>query len=209
MSVPTCVYIDGFNLYYGALRGTPYKWLDPCRLSELLLPHSQVTCVKYFTAHVIGYRQNPLKPRRQQTYLRALETLPRIEIIKGSYARQTLRLPLAGTPANEPLQYVKVKRHTEKGSDVNLAVHLVNDAHNNRFDMGVIVSNDSDLLEACRVVRGMGKYVGLLSPCRHPSHALMQEATFTKVIRAGALAASQLSTELTDEKGPLHKPVGW
>ena len=24
----TRVYVDAFNLYYGALRGTPYKWLD-------------------------------------------------------------------------------------------------------------------------------------------------------------------------------------
>jgi hypothetical protein len=24
----TYVYIDAFNLYYGALKGTPYKWLD-------------------------------------------------------------------------------------------------------------------------------------------------------------------------------------
>jgi len=28
VSTRTVIYIDGFNLYYGALRGTPYKWLD-------------------------------------------------------------------------------------------------------------------------------------------------------------------------------------
>src|SRR5437660_1029850 len=25
----TIVYVDGFNFYYGAARGTPWKWLDP------------------------------------------------------------------------------------------------------------------------------------------------------------------------------------
>ena len=34
----TRVYVDGFNLYYGALKGTRYKWLDPVRLSARLLP---------------------------------------------------------------------------------------------------------------------------------------------------------------------------
>jgi hypothetical protein len=32
----TTVYIDGYNLYYGALRGTPYKWLDVVRLFETI-----------------------------------------------------------------------------------------------------------------------------------------------------------------------------
>ena len=28
----TIVYIDGFNLYYRALKGTPYKWLNLLRI---------------------------------------------------------------------------------------------------------------------------------------------------------------------------------
>ena len=31
------VYVDGFNLYYGALKGTPWKWLDPVALLERVL----------------------------------------------------------------------------------------------------------------------------------------------------------------------------
>ncbi len=34
----TRVYVDGFNLYSGALKGTPYKWLNPVELSNLFLP---------------------------------------------------------------------------------------------------------------------------------------------------------------------------
>jgi hypothetical protein len=33
----TNVYVDGFNLYYGCLKGSPYKWLDIQKLSELLV----------------------------------------------------------------------------------------------------------------------------------------------------------------------------
>jgi hypothetical protein len=28
----TWEYVDGFNLYYGAVKGTPYKWLNPVEL---------------------------------------------------------------------------------------------------------------------------------------------------------------------------------
>lgn len=40
--VGTYVYIDGFNLYYRALKGTPYKWLDLERLCGLLLPKDDI-----------------------------------------------------------------------------------------------------------------------------------------------------------------------
>ncbi len=46
----TWVYVDGFNLYYGALKGTPHKWLDLSRMSVLLLPGYQITKIKYFAA---------------------------------------------------------------------------------------------------------------------------------------------------------------
>ena len=35
----TVVYVDGFNLYYGAVKGTPYKWLDLEKYFQLLRPH--------------------------------------------------------------------------------------------------------------------------------------------------------------------------
>jgi len=49
----TAVYVDGFNLFYRALRGSPYRWLDLLKLSEKLLqPHNKVVLVRYFTARV-------------------------------------------------------------------------------------------------------------------------------------------------------------
>ena len=49
----TNVYIDGFNLYYGALRGTAYKWLNPWLMCQALLPQHQIVELKYFTAHLL------------------------------------------------------------------------------------------------------------------------------------------------------------
>ena len=66
----TSVYVDGFNLYYGAVRRTPYKWLNLRRLCELLLPQNDVTAIRYFTALVTGPPNDPTKPQRQQTFIR-------------------------------------------------------------------------------------------------------------------------------------------
>ncbi len=61
----TFVYVDGFNLYYRALKGTRPKWLDLLRLSELVLPAgAQVERINYYTARVSGKR-DPEMPRRQ------------------------------------------------------------------------------------------------------------------------------------------------
>jgi hypothetical protein len=76
------VYIDGFNLYYGRLKGSPFKWLDPSKLFPLLLPDEyQIGEIKYYTARVSGGPQNPGAPTRQQIYLRALRTIPNLSIV--------------------------------------------------------------------------------------------------------------------------------
>ena len=71
----TLVYIDGFNLYYGALRGTPYKWLDVAQMCRILLPKHNITQFKYYTAKVSARPNDPLQPVRQQAYFRALMTI--------------------------------------------------------------------------------------------------------------------------------------
>ena len=70
----TYVYVDGFNLYYGAVKDTPYKWLNPQKLCDLLLPNHNITKIKYFTARISARPNDPDQPTRQQFYLRALRT---------------------------------------------------------------------------------------------------------------------------------------
>ena len=72
----THVYVDGFNLYYGCVRGTPYKWLDIAELFRRLLPPNDLRAIKYFTARVQARPGEADKPTRQDAYLRALSTLP-------------------------------------------------------------------------------------------------------------------------------------
>lgn len=116
----TNVYVDGFNLYYGSLKGTPYKWLDLSALCTVLLPKDQVHRIRYFTAHVSARPHDPQQPVRQQTYLRALETLPGLTVHLGHYLVSYPRMPLRHPPATGP-RTVEVVKSEEKGSDVNLA----------------------------------------------------------------------------------------
>jgi len=88
----TYIYIDGFNLYYGAVRGTPYKWLDLMAMCKgILKPDHNVLRIKYFTALVHPTPYDPQKHIRQQTYLRALMAhVSNIEIVYGHFLKKAI-----------------------------------------------------------------------------------------------------------------------
>jgi hypothetical protein len=206
----TIVYIDGFNLFYGSLRKTPYRWLNLSALCSRLLPANKITKIKYFTAAVSARPDDPGQPTRQQAYLRALATLPEIEIHFGHFLSHEIYMPLAQYSGPRQ-QYVRVIKTEEKGSDVNLAAHLLRDGFRGYYRVAVVVSNDSDLSTPVRMVRqDLGLPVGILRPgFKKPSIALGREASFIKPIRIGALKTSQFPDSLTDENGTITKPAEW
>jgi uncharacterized LabA/DUF88 family protein len=208
--VKTYIYVDGFNLYYGAVKGTPYKWLDILKLCQLLLPKNQIVKIKYFTALVTARPNDPDQPNRQMLYLRALKTIPDLEIVFGHFLEHKIMMPVAEALPGEP-KYIRVIKTEEKGSDVNIAAHMINDGHRDRYQLAVIVSNDSDLVEPVKIVRQeLGKPVGILNPIPgHPSHELRKFATFVKPIRKGVLSASQFPANLEDATGDFFKPPLW
>lgn len=108
-------------------------------------------------------------------------------------------------------QLVKVIKSEEKGSDVNLATHLVRDAFLDAFDVAIVVTNDSDLVEPIRVVvREVGKRVGLLVPVASPTKSLIDVASFHLHIRNAHLARSQFPDVIQRHDGdPLVRPDAW
>jgi hypothetical protein len=110
----------------------------------------------------------------------------------------------------DPAQKVWVDKTEEKGSDVNLASHLLRDAFQNRFELAVLITNDSDLAEPVRIVKEeLNLPIGILNPHQYHSRELRQYATFIKRIRQGDLSSSQFPQTLTDRKGTFAKPAGW
>lgn len=203
----TNIYIDGFNLYYGQLKRTPYKWLDLAKLCAVLLPQDHIQSIKFFTAHVSARPHDQQLPVRQQTYFRAFKTIPNLSIILGHFLTHSVSMTLSGS---NPVKRVWVDKTEEKGSDVNLATHLLHDAFTGKFDTAVIISNDSDLAEPVRVVKQvLNLRVGILNPHERHSKTLQQYATFVKRIRQAHLIASQFPNPMVDSKGTFHKPQGW
>lgn len=205
----TNVYVDAFNLYYGCLKRTPYRWLDLQQLCAHLLPKHTIHRIRYFTALVHERPEKPGQNIRQQVYLRALRTIPDLSIHLGYYLTHPVTMRSC-TPTGKVGKPVMVLKTEEKGSDVNLATYLLADGFRNDYEAAVIISNDSDLLEPIRLTRHeLGKVVGILNPQARPSRALLPHVTFMKQIRPGVLATSQFLTTLIDAQGRFHKPPSW
>lgn len=203
------VYIDGFNLYYRALKQTNYKWLNPFILSSKLLDNTdQITQLKYFTAPVSSRAHDPEAPSRQQAYLRALRTIPDLRIFYGNFLVKTKTRPLV----NNPTTFVEVYDTEEKGSDVNLATHLLNDAWKDQFDVALVYSQDSDLLEPLRIVKEERHKIVCLAwlDGQQPSKKWYKSVSAIKHVTADRLAASQFPEKLMTESGRyVYKPDNW
>lgn len=210
----TFVYVDGFNLYYRKLQGTPHKWLNLRRFAELMLPKNDVREIYYFTARITPRPGDPEQPQRQQTYLRALGSIG-AQIVFGTFQSKPKQRPLLNdlVLGDERLTAgtaVWILDTEEKGSDVNLATLLLGNAAARRCDMSVVVSNDSDLELAIRTCcQDLRHPVGVLSTQPSNSLALKSGATFYKRIRQGVLRESQFADVLSDADGEFHKPPTW
>ena len=218
------VYIDGFNLYYCAVKGTSFKWLDLNKLCSNLFPNKNIDRIYYFTAKVKAPRHDPDAPTRQEIYWRALKTIPNLKIIKGHFVRWPRWMP------KYPLQYVaskktpvmvQVERTEEKGSDVNLAAMLVYDNRLQNNNESIVISNDSDLSLAIEIVtRKLNQTVIVVNPnrtsrarkdknCKISADLKRVATSYLSSINDRVLADSQFPPTLTDSVGPISKPQSW
>jgi uncharacterized LabA/DUF88 family protein len=196
-------YIDGFNLYFG-LRSSNYQrylWLNLQRLAQnLLLPTQQLVETKYFTARVAT---PPDKQQRQSIYLEALGTLTDLSIFYGKYMLTDRTCRRCGYTDRIP---------NEKMTDVNIAVEMLADAFNNRFDTVLLISADSDLIAPATTIRQLfpeKRVVVAFPPHRH-SFDLSQTAHAYLQIGRASIAKSLFPPTITKPDGyVLHCPPSW
>jgi uncharacterized LabA/DUF88 family protein len=203
----TNIYVDGFNLYYGCLKDTPYRWLDLWALSKRLFPRDRIGRIRYCTA-IVDARDDPQQPQRQQTYIRALETIPNLSVHYGSFRTDERRLLLV-KPPKIGSKFAKVWKTEEKGSDVNLASYLLLDTFKGDCTTAVVISNDADLKKPIEIAMQEGVKVGVVNP--HPAKRRSRDlkSTFFKQIRESALRQCQFPPTLQDSRGTIHKPPTW
>lgn len=202
------VYIDGFNLYYGILRpNPPLKWLDIRALARMMATDA-VVFVRYFTAKVKA-RTDPDEPKRQQVYLRALETLQDVSIHYGTFLSHEVSRPLADPTPGQP-SVVRVIDTEEKGSDVNLATFLLIDGMDGRWDEAFVVSGDSDLAEPIRQAKARFGSVHVRNPRSQSSRELQQAASSYASLDPSTLAACQLPDRVRLPSGRwVSRPLTW
>ena len=214
----TVVYVDGFNLYYRALKKTSHRWLNLSALCEAALPRAcDIAAIHYYTARISG-RHDPSSPKDQNSYLKALQTLPNLQVHLGSFQVTNkwmfLVQPVAFRPANvtPPIPnpgFACVVRTEEKGPDVSLGAHMVRDAFIGVFEQAAVITDDTDLTEPVRIVVEEAKLpITLLTPVDRPAGELKRLATHIRNIRP-YLGASQFSNPVIGPKGPIAKPAGW
>jgi hypothetical protein len=212
------LYVDGFNLYRRCLESHPdTKWLDLVAFARNLLPEYRVVKVHYFTARIKPVASSdPRAPQRQQAYLRALATLSKVEVHLGHFradVRWMVAHPQEIDPDTGKRRLVRVRKIEEKGSDVNLAVRMLVDAHAGRAGLYVALTNDSDQAETLRVIKSeLGQATGLVLPMETAkgSKELMGTAPdFVGYVTRDLLLASQLPDKILDEHGTITRPPEW
>ncbi|MBF0420593.1 MAG: NYN domain-containing protein [Magnetococcales bacterium] len=206
----TAVYIDGFNLYHRALRNTKYKWLNLKDLATHCLgPENEVVLLKYFTARVSG-RKDPDQPRRQEIYLKALRTIPNLSIYFGRFLTKTKMRPLVN-PQPGCTKYAEFFDTEEKGSDVNLAVHMLHDGWKNLYDVAVVITKDTDLIEPIRIViDDLKKPVILFCPDNDAPKGLKDVVSYVRHVTPQRLSVCQFPDVIVCKQGNrITKPDTW
>lgn len=203
MAPRTIIYIDGLNLYHGAIKGTLYKWLDIEQYFRLLRPDDNLQSIKYFTALISGpHRTN------QKTFIRALETRPLLTVVLGVFKQKRIRC--------EAQCHQVFERPEEKRTDVNIAVSMVDDAYQRACHHQILISGDSDLVPPVKMIRTrfpnikITVYVPARAPQRGRSAELCGAAHKHRVLPLTLLQRAQFPRQVSDGAGGvIEKPASW
>jgi uncharacterized LabA/DUF88 family protein len=239
------VYVDGFNLYYGARglcgRGTPgWRWLNLRALATDLVgrhtrwPDARVHRIVYCTARIDAV-SNPSGQADQDIYLKALLAAGSVDHIEyGTYVARVKTAPLAvkgpqgrpelvspewpvmvqdgrGGPVDAAVFMVSYASREEKGTDVNLAAHLLLDVLRGTVDGVLVISNDSDLRFPVEQAR-LHVPVGIINPSRNYLAGDLRGRPADGVGGhwwARLVAADLTSHQLPDPVGSYRRPAGW
>jgi hypothetical protein len=203
---------------------------------------TELTPVVYCTSRVLG-RVDPGAQKRQDDYLRALNKAKSVDHVEfGNFLEKTKTRPIAtqdkkGRPVVWPARYpvvikdispgnmvdaidvpeaafmVTIGDREEKGSDVNVAAHLLIDTLEGNVEAAVVVSNDSDLKFAVSEARKRIP-VGVVNPNRKPTAGKLKSRPVGAVAETDhweyqLVAADWTGYQLPDPCSGVAKPADW
>ncbi len=186
-------YIDGFNLYHAIhdLRAPHLKWLDLWSVtSSLLKDDEELNSVYYFSAYA---NWMPEAASRHRQYVKALKHAG-VTCVMGHFkeSRHSCRQCRA-----------KWTKHEEKETDVNIAVQLVADSFQDNFDKAILITADSDLAPAIKIVNAHipEKNVFVVSPPGRFNHARALKLRY--MISKGRIGQHLLPASAVDADGKV------
>ncbi|MCE7766375.1 NYN domain-containing protein [Pseudomonas putida] len=227
----TACFVDGYNVFYGLVAGTKYKWLDlPALLKHIIRveqPDSELNAISFFTSGVkpsLASRGN-LSKEAQDTYLRALIA----QGVNVHYGRHQLeprsapRFISKGTPPSR-LDQVPIWKLEEKETDVHIAISMYRLAARQarlpaaeRVQQLVLVSADTDLTPALRAIREdfPDLRLGVILPHREgmkrtlPGSLQNNAHWMRQVVTEEELGSNQFPDRVPTRKRPAVKPAYW
>ena len=207
--VRSIVYVDGFNFYYGMVRDTQWKWLDLQRYFELVRQGDDIQEIHYFTSEATGKKRE-----RQSAYIRALRTLPKVTVRLGRFKMKTFECRVASCDVEQGER--RYQGFEEKETDVALSVTLLDDAYRDRAERFIVVSGDSDLLPAIRLVRARfpKKEIVVYIPAqkgtsRAAAREMRKIAHKSRTAPWEPLRRAQLPPIIPTDAGNIEKPASW
>ncbi|MCJ8203615.1 NYN domain-containing protein [Pseudomonas sp. RGM2987] len=227
----TAFFVDGYNVFYGLLAGTPYKWLN---LEQLLAhiarvenPLSSLASVEYFTSSVkpeLATRGIASK-EAQDSYVRALKA-NKVIVHYGRHQLERANAPrfVSREVGASRQDTVAIWKLEEKETDVHIAISMYRTASrqeklpwDKRIEQLVLVSGDTDMAPALRAIREDFPHmkIGVVLPYRSGSRrlapgSLQQHAHWMRrVVTCEELQSYQFPNRVPTHKAPAIKPDYW
>ena len=205
----TIVYVDWFNFYHRIVKYSTYQWLDISMLfKSMLRSEHEIVKIKFFTAKLKVLNNDLSALQEQENYHNAIKTyIPNVEFYFGKFIQKTVQVPPHIRKSFPGLD--KFNSFEEKGTDVNLAIEMLNDSWLNKFDCAVLLSNDGDFAGVLEKIKSRkNTVVGLFTPGKsRVSFQLSPYATFRKRITISKLKNNQLPTKIPNSE--IIKPKHW
>ncbi|WP_083454225.1 NYN domain-containing protein [Pseudomonas sp. P97.38] len=227
----TAFFVDGYNLFYGLLAGTPYKWLDLrsllSHIAHVENPCSTMASVDYFTSSIKPSlaTRGRISKEAQDAYIRALKTTC-IRVHYGHHQLEPAKAPRFVDKKTKASRTDKVDiwKLEEKETDVHIAISMYRTAakqttlkQHDRLEQLVLVSSDTDMTPALRALREDFPEVtiGVILPHRaelnRPSPGSLREHAhwMRRVVTCDELQSHQFPDRVPTRKAPAIKPDYW
>ena len=191
--VRTAVYVDGLNLYYALDElGKPHlKWLNLRSLSESLLREgdclTQVNCYTAYPTWLLG----PYATHR--SYVKALQA-ESVKVILGKFKDKHAKCRKC---------HARYQTKEEKQTDVNIALGLVVDGIQDKYDRAILISADTDLVVAVKRARELNPRKEVFIAVPENRYRQSREFERRHSITAARFGKHLLAAEYKDANGRL------